>query len=67
MLRWILLLSGTCLSSAVAGLGLAGPVDGTARGWCLTLTALSATLLISSFDAYETDAGAASLSEPDDD
>ena len=55
MLRWITFLFGTCVTSAVAGLGLLGTVDVTARNWCLVLTALSATLLVSSFDAYETE------------
>ncbi len=55
MLRWITLLSGTCVASGAAGLGVIGQVDGTARGWFLALTALSATFLISSFDAYETE------------
>lgn len=55
MLRLITLLLGTCLVSAAAGLGLVGPVDASARSWCLALTALSATLLVSSFDAYETE------------
>lgn len=54
MLRWITALLGTCLVSGAAGLGLVGPVQGSVRNWCLALTALSATLLISSFDAYET-------------
>lgn len=55
MLRWITLLFSTCSVSAAVGLGLLGPVDTTARGWCLALTALSATLLVSAFDAYETE------------
>ena len=58
MLRWISLVAGTCLTSAAAGLGALGPVDSSARGWCLALTALSATMLISLFDAYETEAAA---------
>lgn len=56
MLRWISLLAGTCFASAAAGLGVFGSVDPSARGWCLVLTALSATMLISLFDAYETEA-----------
>jgi hypothetical protein len=65
MLRWITLLSGTCLGSGAVGLGMIGPVDGGARGWCLALTALSATFLISSFDAYETEASRASDRDED--
>ena len=67
MLRWIAFLAGTCVCSAIAGLGLAGPIDGSARGWCLALTALSATVLISSFDAYETEASPNGGRDPDED
>lgn len=56
MLRWITALLGICLMSGAAGLGVVGPVEVSVRSWCLVLTALSATLLISSFDAYETQA-----------
>ena len=66
MLRWITALLGTCLVSGAAGLGFVGPMDGHVRNWCLALTALSATLLISSFDAYETQAHTRSSDREDE-
>ena len=65
MLRWIALLFATCAASGTAGLGYLGSIDGTARGWCLALTALTGMLLISSCDAYETEASA--VRTPDED
>lgn len=66
MLRWITALLGTCLLSGSAGLGILGPVEAGVRNWCLVLAALSATLLVSSFDAYETQSSARSSDRSED-
>ena len=56
MLRWILALAALCVGSAMVGLGHVTPVSGTMSGLCLAVFALSATVLIGSFEAYETQA-----------
>ena len=56
MLRWILALAALCVGSAALGFGHVAPVSGTLSGLCLAVCALSATLLIGSFEAYETQA-----------
>lgn len=56
MLRWILALAVLCAVSMALGLSQAVPVGGTLSGLCLAVSALSATLLIGSFEAYETEA-----------
>lgn len=56
MLRWILALAAICTSSALLGLGKLGAVPSTFGSLCLTVSALSAVLLIGSFEAYETQA-----------
>ena len=59
MLRWIIILALVCSISAIVGLGLIVPVQGSVQGLLLALTALSATMLVSSFDAFETQASTA--------
>ena len=56
MLRLILALAALCVGSGVLGLGHLMPVSGPFSGLCLAVFALSATLLIGSFEAYETQA-----------
>ena len=56
MLRWIMALAALCVGSAVLGFGHVTPLGGTLSGLCLAVFALSATLLIGSFEAYETQA-----------
>ena len=56
MLRLILGLAALCVGSGALGLGHVTPVSGTLSGLCLAVFALSATLLIGSFEAYETQA-----------
>lgn len=56
MLRFILALAALCVVSGALGLGHVMPVSGTFSGLCLAVFALSATLLIGSFEAYETQA-----------
>ena len=56
MLRLMLALAALCVGSAVLGLGHFAPISGSLSGVCLTVFALSATLLIGSFEAYETQA-----------
>lgn len=56
MLRWIIALSVLCAGSAAMGFGHFVPLASTLSSLCLTVFALSATLLIGSFDAYETQA-----------
>ena len=56
MLRWILALAVLCAASAALGFGQVMQVGATASGLCLAVFALSGTLLIGSFEAYETQA-----------
>ena len=56
MLRLMLALAALCVGSAVLGLGHFDPDQRHASGLCLAVFALSATLLIGSFEAYETQA-----------
>ena len=54
MLRWMMALAALCVGSAALGFGHVTPMSGTLSGVCLAVFALSATLLIGSFEAYET-------------
>ncbi len=54
MLRWMMALAALCVGSAALGFGHVTPVSGSLSGLCLAIFALSATLLIGSFEAYET-------------
>lgn len=54
MVRLMLALAALCAVSGVLGLGRVVPVSATFSGLCLAVFALSATLLIGSFEAYET-------------
>lgn len=54
MLRWIIALSILCATSATIGFGQFVPMASSLNGLCLTVFALSAVLLIGSFEAYET-------------
>ena len=54
MLRWIFSLSALCVVSAAMGFGKIVPLASSLEGLCLAVSALSATLLIGSFEAYET-------------
>ena len=56
MLRLMMALSALCVGSAAMGLGKVIPLPATTSGLCLAVFALSATLLIGSFEAYETEA-----------
>jgi len=56
MLRWILALFTLCVASAALGFGKIVPLPGASASICLAVFALSATLLIGSFEAYETQA-----------
>ena len=56
MLRLMMALSALCVVSAAMGLGKVMPLPATTSGLCLAVFALSATLLIGSFEAYETEA-----------
>ncbi len=56
MLRLMLALAALCVGSAALGLGHVAPISGAMSGLCLAVFALSATLLIGSFEAYETQA-----------
>lgn len=56
MLRLILALAVLSVGSAVLGLGHFAPISGSLSGICLAVFALSSTLLIGSFEAYETQA-----------
>lgn len=56
MLRLMMALSALCVGSAAMGLGKIMPLPATTSGLCLAVFALSATLLIGSFEAYETEA-----------
>ena len=64
MLRWILTLAVLCTASAALGFGQVMPVGGGTSGLFLAVFALSATLLIGSFEAYETRAVKADHDEP---
>jgi uncharacterized membrane protein YtjA (UPF0391 family) len=54
MLSWMMALAALCVASAALGFGHVTPMSGTLSGVCLAVFALSATLLIGSFEAYET-------------
>lgn len=56
MLSWMMALAALCAASAALGFGHVTPMSGTLSGVCLAVFALSATLLIGSFEAYETQA-----------
>ena len=56
MLRLILALMALCAGSAVLGFGHFTSISGSLSSVCLAVFALSATLLIGSFEAYETQA-----------
>ncbi len=56
MLRWMMALAALCVVSAALGFGHVTPVSGALSGVCLAVFALSATLLIGSLEAYETQA-----------
>ena len=56
MLRWIISLTFLCAISAAIGFGHFVPLASTLNSLCLMVFALSATLLIGSFEAYETQA-----------
>lgn len=56
MLRWIVALTVLCAASAVVGFGHVVPSASTLSSLGLMVFALSATLLIGSFEAYETQA-----------
>ena len=65
MLRWIVGLAVLCLGSAVLGLGHVVQLASNTQSMLLALTALSGALLVSSFDAFETQS--AKSAESDDD
>ncbi len=54
MLRWIFGLTCLCAVTAYIDFGKIVPIGSTTGGLCLVIFALSATLLIGSFEAYET-------------
>ena len=56
MLRLMMALSALCVGSAAMGLGKVVQLPATTSGLCLAVFALSGTLLIGSFEAYETEA-----------
>lgn len=56
MLSWLLALVALCVGSAALGFGHVASVSAHLSGLCLAIFALSATLLIGSFEAYETQA-----------
>ena len=56
MLRLILALAALCVGSGALGLGHVTPVSGRVSGLCLAVLAVSATLLLGSCEAYETQA-----------
>ena len=58
MLRWIFVLSVSCFVSALVALGYVVPITHSMQNLLLTLTALTAALLVPSFDAFETEARA---------
>ena len=56
MLRWIIALSVLCTASAAIGFGKIVPAASPISSVSLAIFALSAVLLISAFDAFETQA-----------
>jgi hypothetical protein len=56
MLRWIVMLAALCFVSAALGLGQFIPMASSMQSFFLILTAVSAMLLISTCDAFETQA-----------
>ncbi len=63
MVRWILSLTALCVVSATLGFGKFLPLASTAQSLWLVVFAVSATLLIGAFEAYETQVGRADTDE----
>lgn len=56
MLRWVGLSALLCVVCAAVGLGKVVPLASGVESFFLAMAALSGTVLISSYDAYETQA-----------
>ncbi len=56
MLRWIGFSALLCVLCAALGLGKVVPLTSAVENFFLAMAALSATVLFSSYDAYETQA-----------
>ncbi len=56
MLRWVTLSAVLCVAFACLGLGQVVPLASGMQSFFLAMAALSGTVLISSYDAYETQA-----------
>lgn len=56
MLRWVALSAFLSVAFACLGLGQVVPLAGSVQSFFLAMAALSATVLFSSYDAYETQA-----------
>lgn len=54
MLRWIAMSAVTCVGCAAIGLGKVYPLASGVESFFLAMSALSGTILVSSYDAYET-------------
>ncbi len=56
MLRWVCLSAVLCAIFAALGLGQVVPLASSMQSFFLAMAALSGTVLVSSYDAYETQA-----------
>lgn len=56
MLRWIAVSAVTCVGCVAMGLGKVMPLTSGIESFFLAMAALSGTVLVSSYDAYETQA-----------
>lgn len=54
MLRWIAMSAVTCVGCAALGLGKVYPLASGVESFFLAMSALSGTILVGSYDAYET-------------
>ena len=54
MLRWIAMSAITCVGCAALGLGKVMPLASGVESFFLAMAALSGTILVGSYDAYET-------------
>ena len=54
MLRWVVSSAFLCVMCAALGLGKIVPLGSSIEGFFLAMAALSGTVLVSSYDAYET-------------
>ena len=56
MLRWVILSAALCAAFGSLGLGAVVPLASGVQSFFLAMAALTGTVMVSSYDAYETQA-----------